>query len=1034
MIIITLGLNAALPSVALAKDGEATKSFNLPAGDAAQTLKQFAAQAGREIVFSPSAVATVKTNEVKGDLAPKQALDALLADTGLAATQDAKTGAFAVRKDSLPNAERVAQTATTPKDQSKVEASKIVLDAFEVMGSRVLNMDKPRSRDDAQPYVVFNRQSIEQSGATSIEDFLKQRLTMETTQTSESQTSSLAGSRSTINLRGLGTNQTLILVDGHRTGGSAVVTNLLQADINGIPLGAVERIEILPTSASGIYGGGATGGVVNIILRRDYAGVEVKVTYDNSFRTDSAKRRVDLAAGFNLEGGKTNILLAASFSDGNSLLARDRDFLRRGRANIAANSFDFFLAQSSPPLGYTTNMRSLTGANLTLKPAFGGTVLNSSFTSVPVGYAGPASDNAAGLVANSGKYNLAGANAGQGSPGALGNALLNTPVIKSFSATIRRQFTPDLQMFVDVGGSSNEGHFVNGPQIGSYSLPATAPNNPFVQSIRVVVPIVGAESEFYSLSKNLRTVAGVITKLPGQWQAGVDLTYERSSYAMNFPNATGTQDNLLTSGALDIMRDVNKYPIDWSPFYNLPVAQEPIVTEVKVGTLRASGPVGHLPAGRPTISTFIEHREEILNESRYALSGTILPKRTQTVKSIYAEAKVPLVSPRNEVPLINVLELQLAGRLDDYTTNGSNTPPNESQLVRVTSKLRSADPTIGLRYVPVSDVMLRASYSTGFLPPNVSQFVARSSNFGAVNLFADPKRGNEFVGAFTFISGGSPNLKPELSKTRSAGVVLTPHGIPGLRFSIDWSKISKRDNVSPLDGNALLALESSFPDRVIRGPKLAGDPAGYAGPVTALNVSLVNVSRAETAAFDFALDYERKTQSAGTFSVFANATRTTTFKTQLLPSSPLVENVGTVGNVSQIGGGSNYPLKFKGNFGVNWKHGRWSAGWAARYYDSYAVYAGSPGTPLALATILAQGNGGRVPSQTYHDVYAGYSFGLTPSADFGSKLLSRTEVKVGVRNIFNTEPPYDVSAGGRYYSSFVDPRVSSYYISVKKSF
>src|SRR5882757_7248209 len=83
---------------------EATRTFNLPAGDAAQTLKQFSAQAGREIVFAPAAVSAVKTNEVKGALEPKAALDALLADTGLIATQDAKTGAFAVRRDAGPNA------------------------------------------------------------------------------------------------------------------------------------------------------------------------------------------------------------------------------------------------------------------------------------------------------------------------------------------------------------------------------------------------------------------------------------------------------------------------------------------------------------------------------------------------------------------------------------------------------------------------------------------------------------------------------------------------------------------------------------------------------------------------------------------------------------------------------------------------------------------------------------------------------------------------------------------------------------------
>jgi outer membrane receptor protein involved in Fe transport len=1035
----TFALSAVLSGADTAK-----KNYNLPAGDAGEVLKAFTAQSGEQIVYPVEQMRGIKTKAVRGELSARAALEQMLTDTGLVIVQDEKTGALAVKRDPDPNAARVAQTeAATPKnqDQGKVEEGKLVLDTFEVMGRKLLNMDKPRSRDDAQPYVVFDRTAIERSGATNLEDFFRQRVPMETTQTSESQRETQVGSRSTINLRGLGANQTLILIDGHRTGGAAFSVFMLQADLNGIPLGAVERIEILPTTASGIYGGSATGGVVNIILRRDYSGMEVKLTYDNTFRSDSAKRRVDLSAGLTLEDGKTNIIMSASYSDGNSLLSRDRDFLRRGRANISANNFAFYNAFNSfGPIGYTTNIRSVTAANLTLKPAFGGTVLNSTITYIPVGYAGPASDNAAALVANSGKYNLDGADSAAGWPGALNRALLNTPEIESASATIRRQFNPKVQAFLELSGSNNTGHFVSGPQLGFFTLAATAPNNPFVQSIRVAVPVLGVDSEFYTVSKNRRAVAGIITKLAADWQASLDLTYERSSFAGGFPQQQFAASNAAVgNGTLDVMRDVNLVSLDWTPYYSLGQAQAPIVTEVKVGTLRAGGPVGNLPAGRATINTYIERRQDVLNDSIYA--GFIFqPKRTQTVNSAYLEAKVPLISVQNKVPFVHQLELQLAGRIDDYTTEGANSPFSAAEIARATSKLRSTDPTVGLRYLPVPDMMLRASYGTGFLPPDVSQLVPRNLAFPAINLYTDPRRGNEFVGAFTNISGGNAALTPELSETWSAGLVLTPHGIPSLRFSVDWVKISKRDNIlAALDPITLLANEANLPGRVIRGPNLPGDPAGYAGRVTALDLTLINLSRGETEAFDFALDYDLKTQGAGTFSLFAIATRTLHFKTQLLPSSPLVENVGTVGNAGAITG-PNYPLKFKGNFGVNWKYGRWSAGWTARYYDSYSIYAPSlaPTNALAIATALAQGNGARVPSQIYHDVVVGYRFGPTASTDsrlpaLGAKLLNRTEVQIGVRNLFNTEPPFDVT-GPTYYSGFGDPRISSYYISVKKAF
>src|SRR5262249_18334709 len=151
-----------------------------------------------------------------------------------------------------------------------------------------------------------------------------------------------------------------------------------QPDVNGIPLAAIERIEILPTTASGIYGGSATGGVINIIRRRDYNGAEGKLTYENTFDTDSAAGPIDFREGLSLEGGKTSILLAGSFSDENGLLRRDRDeFRRRYIAAVQAND-PALLLPPNLPYGSTPNIRSVDGS-----PLFGPGTPN--YTSVPAG-------------------------------------------------------------------------------------------------------------------------------------------------------------------------------------------------------------------------------------------------------------------------------------------------------------------------------------------------------------------------------------------------------------------------------------------------------------------------------------------------------------------------------------------------------------------------------------------------------------------------------------------------------------------------
>ncbi len=254
-----------------------------------------------------------------------------------------------------------------------------------IEGSQTLNMDIERTRDDAQPYVVFDRRLIQQTGSVNIEDFLRQRLTMNAQTTSIAQTPSQVGNTTSINLRGLGANQTLILVDGHRRASFGASGAPQQPDLNGIPLSAVERIEVLPTTASGIYGGGATGGVINIVLRRDYTGIETKLTYENSFEGGGASRRIDISAGYTTPSGRTNLLFAGSYVDAASLRVEDREFIQEGRRRILAQNPAFFYTSPIPPLGRTTNIRSATGANLTLKT---GAALSSPLTYIPQGYGG----------------------------------------------------------------------------------------------------------------------------------------------------------------------------------------------------------------------------------------------------------------------------------------------------------------------------------------------------------------------------------------------------------------------------------------------------------------------------------------------------------------------------------------------------------------------------------------------------------------------------------------------------------------------
>src|SRR5262249_18345 len=112
-----------------------------------------------------------------------------------------------------------------------------------VKGSKILNMDIARSRDDAQPYVIFDRAALQRSGAVDINEFLKTRLTQNTAAATGNQQGGIVGNTSQVNLRGMGAGQTLILIDGRRAASLNRLGSAQQSDLNGIPISAVERIE-----------------------------------------------------------------------------------------------------------------------------------------------------------------------------------------------------------------------------------------------------------------------------------------------------------------------------------------------------------------------------------------------------------------------------------------------------------------------------------------------------------------------------------------------------------------------------------------------------------------------------------------------------------------------------------------------------------------------------------------------------------------------------------------------------------------------
>lgn len=978
---------------------EAAAEFDITPGPLEVALRKVAQERNLQILFAPEDVKGVMTAGVKGRFSAEDALRELLKGTALTISTNG-SGVFAIRPAAASSGKRAAID----------RAHDVIVGAPEILvtGSRSLNMDKPRSRDDAQPYVILGRDAIASSGAVNIGDFLKERLPMNSTAATMDQTNNVQGNLSQINLRGLGTGQTLILIDGHRTANVSNSTPL-QPNLNGIPLSAIERIEVLPTTASAIYGGGATGGVVNVILRRDFEGGEVKLAYENNSSFDSAIRRLEATFGDTFNGGRTSVLVAASTAHTDPLLNLESDIVNQARRTIANNNPSFFFGAADPLLGATTNIRSVSGA-----PLFGpGT---SNFTYVAPGYAGGRGRDP--LRAQAGTYNFDLADTAQTPSG--GRALLfKEGSTNSFWTSVRHEFSSRFQMFAEFVANDDRSYIPSTSGGNNFTVAANAPNNPFGQAIRVSVPLVGYESMFTTQNSDRRALAGLIFKLPGRWQGEVDYTWSRTHLSILTPiTFTTAFAAAVQAGTIDVLRDTNAYPLNLDTYIVPRTDGGSFFSTLKDVTARAAGPVINLPAGPAVLSALVEHREEDLGET--ITPTVIFPPKSQSVDSAYTELTVPLVGEANRRTGIHRFDIQVAGRFDDYKvtgTTGAIVRSAPTPVASVTSHTRSTNPMIGLRYEPSASTMLRASWGTGFLPPAVNQLLpTRGASVAGTGAF-DPRRNNEPVSALTN-SGGNPDLKPEESKSMSLGMVLTPQSVSGARLSVDYTRIRKTDNILSLTAQQTIDNEGVLPGRVTRAAVAPGSPFAV-GPITVLDRSLINLASSKADAIDLAIDYALESRRAGMFRFFALATRQIHFETQIISSLPTVENVGIT---------NAFPLKFRGNAGVTWRLNNYGLGWIVRYFDSYVV-AANP-TTSGEVTVRSQG-GERVPSQSYHDIYASYRW------ERNNAFLSGVDFQLGIKNLFNRRPPLDASntvSIPYLYSPFGDARGVVFYGSIKAAF
>ena len=386
-----------------------------------------------------------------------------------------------------------------------------------------------------------------------------------------------------------------------------------------------------------------------------------------------------------------------------------------------------------------------------------------------------------------------------------------------------------------------------------------------------------------------------------------------------------------------------------------------------------------------------------VNNTSFKVRPPIVESRSAAALGF--ETVVPVIGKKYSQPWLQGLELVASGRRESY---------NDGPGANVS--------TIGAKFSFTPALSLRYSRSDGFRPPEGRQ-VGGVQTVSLLSFITDPKRGNTFQPVTgTVTSGANPDLLIESSLSHNLGLIYQARALPGLTLTVDYFWIEKHESIETLTTTEVLANEDFLPGRVTRDPASPADiAAGFAGPVTAINMTALNVSFQHTEGLDYNLRYRRETAAWGTFSGGLNATQTLNWRQRLRPISPLINFVGVQSSFY-----ARAPLEWRGRGFVTWEIGNHSVSVTSVYSHKYQSDTTAPTALLPNATGV---DGDHIPSSLTWDLQYTYHLPLQASADKGAwkNLLAGTEWTIGARNVFDRDPPFRADQFG-FYSRFADPR------------
>ncbi|MFM6852806.1 MAG: TonB-dependent receptor plug domain-containing protein, partial [Sphingopyxis sp.] len=756
--------------------------------------------------------------------------------------------AWAQGAPSTPTARPAARAADAPVDDAAAAAAP---GDIIVTGSRIRGIDPVGSN-----VIAISAETIAAEPVVSTNDLLRRVPQViglgANRQGGSAQNGSANATRGAgINLRGVGTNATLLLYDGKRFPPQGTQGQFTDPSV--LPAITLERVEVVADGSSAIYGSDAIAGVVNFILRRGFEGVEVRAR--SGFTGESySEQQIAAIVGRKWDSG--SLMIAAEYTHNSALRGFDLDFYQDN--NLVRGGRDLRVTNCNP--GTIT--------------AAGGTY------AIPAG--GVTAANVGTLVRGTSNrcfYNAY-------------DTVIPQQQRYNAVAAVSQDIGDGLRLFADGFYSRRSG------VIASFTnISATVRNtNPFY-----VTPVAGTTSQTVNFSlvpsnggpdfnpfhgDSWNVSAGVEADLFADWQAVAYYAHGASEEVAD--RRIGINTTALNAALADTspLTALNVFGGANNPATIAKIRDNLFIitgrTRLDVANVTMDGSLLSVPGGAVRLAMGGEYREEYTYTD--LITGQLLNPRsvndagTRNVKALFGELFIPIFGADNAAPGLERLSLSLAARYEDYSDFGSTT-----------------NPKVGVTWQPVQQVTLRGSYGTSFRAPT---FTEVSTIAGGAGLYYDTLHGALGNQTGIGIAGGNPGLRPETATTWSIGAEIAP--ISGLRASITYFDIDYKDQIQALRGTSGILTNPLYAPFVTLNPTAAQVSALMASGLPINNVintnavSFIvdgrrqNLGRTKMRGIDFGV-YADWSMAGVDFDAGVQGSYITDYRFQAVPGSALVD-------------------------------------------------------------------------------------------------------------------------------------------------